>query len=445
MDGFQKIKDSLQFKLSVLLTTGLLLFALGAGAISFFHILHEAEELLDDELEQIAVLIRSHHFSVQDIAARTSRVSIRQAIIVQPLSIKKGYTPALNLPSTLKNGFQKIVINGSTWCLLVTELASGERFVVAQQPFLRNKIAKEGMMAICIPFLCFACLAAMGTFLLVRRFFRPIREMAASIDKRDKQDLSPICQHRMPSELIPFIDSLNRMFSRVTLSIEMQRRFIADAAHELRSPLTAITLQAERLDAVEMPAPAKERLNALRTGLNRASTLLSQLLTLARAQGHKQEQSESLSLMALFRQVLSDMVFQAEVKDIDLGIASSEDVVISIPPAAAVSILKNLVDNAIRYTPNGGRIDLYAGYKNGVPFFSVADTGPGIPPEEMNRVFDPFYRVPGSTISGSGLGLSIVKTLVESSGGTVSLKNLNTDKETGLCVTISFPPRKDNR
>lgn len=438
MDGFQKIKDSLQFKLSVLLTTGLLLFAFGAGAISFFRILHEAGELLDDELQQVALLVRSHQFSVRDTATRMSGLDFRQAIIVQSLSTKKEYTPVLELPNTLKNGFQTVVISGSTWRLLVTELTPGERFVVAQQPFLRNKIAREGMMATFIPFLCFACLSAVGTVLLVRRLFRPIREMAASIDKRDEQDLSPICQHHMPSELIPFIESLNCMFSRVGLSMEMQQRFVADAAHELRSPLAALTLQAERLDAVEMPAPARERLNVLRTGLSRASALLNQLLTLARAQGHRQEKNESISLMALFRQVLSDMISLAEDKNIDLGIASNEEVVISIPPAAAVSILKNLVDNAIRYTPNGGRVDLYAGYRHGIPFFSVVDTGPGIPPEEMDRVFDPFYRVLGSNVSGSGLGLSIVKTLVESAGGTVSLENLNTGKGTGLCVTVFF-------
>ena len=438
MDGFQKIKNSLQFKLSVLLTIGLLLFAFGAGTISFFSILHEAEEILDDELLQVAVLIRNHQFAGQESATTTPGLNIRQAIIVQSLSDNKAFPPVLELPDSLKNGFQTVVIDGSSWRMLVTELTPGERFVVAQQPFLRNKIAKEGMMATFIPFLCFACLAAVGTFFLVRRLFRPIREMAASIDKRDEQDLSPICQHHMPSELIPFIESLNRMFSRVALSIEMQRRFVADAAHELRSPLAALTLQAERLDAVEMPAPARERLNVLRTGLNRASALLNQLLTLARAQGHRQEKSELISLMALFRQVLSDMLSLAEDKNIDLGIASNEDVVISIPPTAAASILKNLVDNAIRYTPNGGRIDLYAGYTHGVPFFSVADTGPGIPAEEMDRVFDPFYRVLGSNVSGSGLGLSIVKTLVESAGGTVSLKNLNTGKNTGLCVTVSF-------
>ena len=112
-----------------------------------------------------------------------------------------------------------------------------------------------------------------------------------------------------------------------------------------------------------------------------------------------------------------------------------------LSPMAAVSILKNLVDNAIRYTPEGGRIDLYAGYTDGAPFLAVADTGPGIPPAEMARVFDPFYRVLGSGVSGSGLGLSIVKTLAENAGGTVTLENRHDGSGEGLRVTVLFPPQ----
>ena len=442
MDDSKKIKNSLQFKLSIWLMASFLLFAAGAGILSFFRSFHEAGELLDEELQQVAELLVHNDVSCQH-NMHGAALKDERAIIVRKITDRRNENFFSQILYAMHDGFHTVSsVDGKKWRMFITSDSSGERFLVAQQFFLRNKIAVESMIATLAPFLAFTLIAAIVACLLVRRLFRPIRKMAASIDKRDEQDLSPIYQHHMPSELIPFIESLNRMFSRVTLSMEMQRRFVADAAHELRSPLAALTLQAERLEAVNMPAPARERLNILRTGLNRACALLNQLLTLARAQGHRQEKSESLSLMALFRQVLSDMLPLAEAKNIDLGIASVDDVVIALPPMAAASILKNLVDNAIRYTPEGGCIDLYAGYAHGAPFFSVSDTGPGIPPEEMNRVFDPFYRVLGNTATGSGLGLSIVKTLVESAGGTVSLENLNTGKGTGLRATVSFRERQ---
>ena len=442
MDGAKRLRNSLQFRLSVQLTAGLVLFSFVAGAISFFRIHDEAEELMDRELRQVAMLVVRHQISLSGSIPDAPAPDMRRALIVQPLSGGENASRRLELPEKLKNGFQSVDIGGEKWRLFVSSMPSGERFVVAQRPFFQNKIAREGMMAIFIPFLCLAGIAALGTCLLVRHLFRPLREIASGIDKRGEQDLSPISQRGVPSELIPFIESLNRMFARVALSIEMQRRFIADAAHELRSPMAALSLQAERLDAVEMPVPARKRLNVLRSGLDRTCSLLNQLLALARAQGHRQETRKQISLMTLFRQVLADMLPLAEAKNIDLGIASEEDATVMLSPMAAVSILKNLVDNAIRYTPEGGRIDLYAGYTDGAPFLAVADTGPGIPPAEMARVFDPFYRVLGSGVSGSGLGLSIVKTLVENAGGTVTLENHHAGSGEGLRVTVLFPPQQ---
>ena len=441
MDGAKRIRNSLQFRLSVQLTAGLVLFSVVTGAISFFRIHDEAEELMDRELRQVAMLVMRQQISLSGPIPDAPAPDMRRAFIVQPLSAGEKNSRRLELPEKLKDGFQSASIGGKKWRLFVSSMPSGERFAVAQRPFFQNKIAREGMMAIFIPFLCLAGIAALSTCLLVRHLFRPLREMASGIDKRDEQDLSPIRQRSVPSELIPFIESLNRMFARVALSIEMQRRFIADAAHELRSPMAALSLQAERLDAVEMPVPARKRLNVLRCGLDRTCSLLNQLLALASAQGHRKETLRQISLMALFRQVLADMLPLAGAKNIDLGIASEEDATVMLSPMAAVSILKNLVDNAIRYTPEGGRIDLYAGYTDGAPFLAVADTGPGIPPAEMARVFDPFYRVLGSGVSGSGLGLSIVKTLAENAGGTVTLENRHDGSGEGLRVTVLFPPQ----
>lgn len=139
------------------------------------------------------------------------------------------------------------------------------------------------------------------------------------------------------------------------------------------------------------------------------------------------------------RSPLTALSLQAEAGKTDLGVTSREDIVVRVPPHAVEAVLKNLVDNAIRYTPEGGRVDLHAGYEQGVPVMIVSDTGPGIPEEELGRVFDPFYRCMGNTVSGSGLGLSIVRTLVESWGGSVSLENLHDGGKTGLRARVRFP------
>ncbi|PWL56257.1 MAG: hypothetical protein DBY37_16245 [Desulfovibrionaceae bacterium] len=139
------------------------------------------------------------------------------------------------------------------------------------------------------------------------------------------------------------------------------------------------------------------------------------------------------------RSPLTALSLQAEAGKIDLGVTSREDIVVRVPPHAVEAVLKNLVDNAIRYTPEGGRVDLHAGYEQGVPVMIVSDTGPGIPEEELGRVFDPFYRCMGNAVSGSGLGLSIVRTLVESWGGSVSLENLHDGGKTGLRARVRFP------
>ncbi len=281
-------------------------------------------------------------------------------------------------------------------------------------------------------------LAVAGACLVVRHVFRPVRRLAATLDKRKEQELGALSGKDIPSELIPFMDALNRMLERVVRSVEEQRRFVADAAHELRSPLTVLSLQAERLEAAEMSPLARERLDRMRRGLNRARNLLNQMLTLARVQSPLREEAEEVSLAQAFRRTVEDLIPLAEAGKIDLGVTSREDVVVRVPPHAVAAVLKNLVDNAIRYTPEGGRVDLHAGYEQGYPVMSVSDTGPGIPEEELERVFDPFYRCLGNAVSGSGLGLSIVRTLVESWGGSVSLENLREGGKTGLRVSVRF-------
>jgi two-component system OmpR family sensor kinase len=271
---------------------------------------------------------------------------------------------------------------------------------------------------------------------LVRKLFRPIAALSADIDRRDEQALHPIDERHLPTEIRPFVVAINRLLARVAQSMENQRRFVADAAHELRSPMTALSLQAERLAATEMPGPARERLLPLSRGIERGRKLIDQLLTLATAQASSDRPQTAVSVHEVFRRVLEDLLPLAERKHIDIGVESIEDVHVTINEMDLLILVKNLVDNAIRYTPHGGRIDLSVELAQETAILQVKDSGPGISAEEQSRVFDPFYRCLGTDEAGSGLGLSIVKAIADRTGVQVRLSYSDEMKKSGLCVSV---------
>jgi two-component system, OmpR family, sensor kinase len=270
---------------------------------------------------------------------------------------------------------------------------------------------------------------------VIRRMLRPLKHMASGLEFRSELDWPEIADIEVPSEIRPFVIAIKRLLAQVAEQVAAQRRFLADAAHELRSPLTALALQAERLEATEMPAEARGRLAALLRGVRRTRGLLDQLLTLARAQGERGETARQVSLAHVFRQVLEDLMPLAEAKRMDIGVVSEGEVVVRASEIDLTILVKNLVDNAIRYTPEGGRIDLTAELGPRGAALRVNDNGPGIPASERERVFDAFYRVLGNDEIGSGLGLSIAKTIVDRIGASISLCE---SAGGGLQVTVSF-------
>jgi two-component system OmpR family sensor kinase len=218
--------------------------------------------------------------------------------------------------------------------------------------------------------------------------------------------------------------------------MESQRRFVADAAHELRSPMTALSLQAERLAAADLSPVAQQRLMPLRRGIERGRKLIDQLLTLARVQSTATQAPSSVSVFAVYRRVLEDLLPLAEAKNIDIGVEGEQDLQVMISDIDLTAVVKNLVDNAIRYTPEGGRIDLAVSVDGDRARLIISDTGPGIALEERQRVFDPFYRSLGGDEIGSGLGLSIVQAIVERSGAEVKLGVTDAGTGRGLRVEV---------
>jgi two-component system OmpR family sensor kinase len=448
MDGFKRrLNESVQLKLSVTLSLAILVMAIVAGAFSFLSAFDEAHELQDDVLRQVAQLMDQQRLSPTPSpsggrladADEESRVIVQRLGGAQPSPVDVDSGGILPLPVTLSDGLQTLEVGGETFRVLVKTTAAGERIAVAQEAGFRNEIAREGALRTVMPFLVLVPVLLLIVADLVRKMFRPIAALSREIDQRAEQELHPVADRHLPVEVRPFAVAINRLLARVGQSMTSQRRFVADAAHELRSPLTALSLQAERLAQTEMSGPARERLTALRQGIERGRNLLDQLLTLARAQSAADAPKSPVSVQGIYRRVLEDLMPLAEARRIDIGVEGTQDDEVWVSELDLIAVVKNLIDNAIRYTPEGGRVDLSVGALDGKVEVRVTDNGPGIPSAERARVFDPFYRTLGSEQMGSGLGLSIVQTIVDRVGAEIRLDFADPAKQTGLSVTVLFP------
>jgi two-component system OmpR family sensor kinase len=212
--------------------------------------------------------------------------------------------------------------------------------------------------------------------LVLMRSLRPVVKLAEDLDERRPDDLERLPIEGTPDELRPFIGSINRLLERVRTLIEQQRRFVADASHELRTPITAMSLQAENLGHVEMDADGRERLTKLQDGARRTKRLLDQLLTLARYENDQRSPSAITSLDATAKQVVADLLPDAAERSIDLGFSECEAIRVHGHPIAMATVLRNLIDNALRFTPNGGRIDVSLRKVDDFARLDVSDTGP---------------------------------------------------------------------
>ncbi|WP_460123718.1 ATP-binding protein [Pseudomonas sp. S2_C03] len=450
MDGFKRrLSDSVQSQLSVALSLAILLVALLAGVFAFMSALDEVHEMQDESLRQVAVLFDRQHMTLRYPGAeRLVDDDEESRIIVQYLADSAkavgndDVSIPLPFPVTLADGLSTLNIAGENFRALVRTLSTGERIVVAQEADVRDKEARESAWHSLLPFLILFPVLLLVVGDLVRKLFRPIATLSAEIDQRDHQALHSVDEQHLPSEIRPFVVAINRLLKRVASTMETQRRFIADAAHELRSPMTALSLQAERLSSMPMSEAARQRFVPLAQGIERSRMLIEQLLALAAAQSVAQRIETAVSVHAVFRRVLEDLLPLAEDKGIDIGVESVEDRRVVINELDLFILVKNLVDNAIRYTSTGGRVDLSVEPTDSGVLIEIKDSGPGISAEERALVFEPFYRNLGTGEAGSGLGLSIVAAIADRIGARVGLSFADEVKQGGLRVCVSLDVRR---
>jgi len=271
----------------------------------------------------------------------------------------------------------------------------------------------------------------------VGRALAPLQQVRAEVSQRGVSSLHALDMHDMPDEVAPLVATLNELLVRLDEALIAQRRFIADAAHELRSPLTAVKLQAQLASRANTQSEREIALAQLTGGVDRAAHLVEQLLHMARLEpSARQSAFKTLSLDALIKKVVADFSAQADARDIDLGVGACASINLTGQAESLRMLLGNLLDNALRYSPTGGRVDVELGKENNQAVISVYDSGPGIPEAERERVFERFYRVAGSDVPGSGLGLSIVRQVAVMHGGHIEL---NTATTGGLSVRVVLP------
>jgi two-component system OmpR family sensor kinase len=403
---------------------GLVLAAVLLGAVAVYHQSRaELDELFDYQLRQMALSLRDQAFGVPGTAAPgPAAEDFDFAIQVWGADGVRLYLsrPQAVLPARAQLGYETVMTVEGAWRVFSLQ-QRGLVFQVAQPMRVREKFAAAAALRTITPVLLLLPALGLLIWLTVGRGLSPLVSVAAAVQSRTPAALAPLADQDLPQEVRPLVEALNDLLRRLEAALEAQRQFVADAAHELRTPLTALSLQlqlAERATAGEEQAKA---LAAVKAGLARATRVVEQLLTLARQEPDAAGRPEEIDLAELTRQVIVELMPLAEAKLIDLGMARGEPVRVMGDREALRVLLANLADNAVRYTPERGRVDISTFASEGSATIEVTDTGPGIPIGERERVFDRFYRRAGSGVAGSGLGLAIVKTVVERHRGHVAL------------------------
>ena len=362
--------------------------------------------------------------------------------------------PPLPLPTDLHDGLQTVFMHHENFRVYVQALASGRRIALSQETDVRDHIAYRNAWRALIPVLILVPVLLLALQRIIGKLFAPLQSLRRDIDQRRDDQLEPIATTALPTEILPFVEAINRLLARVQGAMRSQRRFVADAAHELRTPLAALSLQAERLQQSEMSDTARERLQRLGSGIERSKALVAQMLALARAQGGEAAGSADASQRRRFvlreavRPVLEDLLPLAQQKDIDLGVDGSLEVEVCSNPLELGLLLNNLIDNAVRYTPPGGRVSIAvageAATQAGQVRLEISDTGPGIVAEQRERVFEPFYRIDPAGAPGSGLGLSIVQSLAARLDIGLRLEHADASTGQGLRVILDIPAGEDS-
>lgn len=336
--------------------------------------------------------------------------------------------PQLGLPLQQGPGFHDVSFDNRRWRAYVQPAAPGGNTVqVVQSASFRTTLAAERAGAAVGPVLILLPLSLLVLWLVARGMSSALQDIGRQAAQQDEHNIAELSLARVPHELTPLVQSFNALLRRLRDAFATQRRFVQDAAHELRTPITALGLQLETLRCDVDCGTTAERFAQLEAGVRRAQRLVDQLLRLSKQEAAGADGPAIVDLRSQLRESINTLIALADRRHIDLGLVGSESgatpVNLRCAPGDLRSLLDNLIENALRYTPEGGVVDVRLLNEEGRVALEVVDTGPGIPPELLPRVFDRFFRVPGNGSNGSGLGLAIAQAAAQRCGLSLTLRN----------------------
>ncbi|WP_457350497.1 ATP-binding protein [Roseateles sp. P5_D6] len=398
--------------------------ALAVAGATYVSVRAEADELFDYQLRQTALSLRDQGRIAGDEAAALADPSLDYLVqiwSVQGLEIyssrPQGMTEAL--PARAVLGFSNLHLAGQDW--RVFSAATPQRVVQVAQPLaVRQKLAALAALRSVVPLAVALPLVAAAVWWLLGVSLAPLARVTRAAQAGGANALHPLPTAGLPGEVAPLVDAFNDLLGRLSSAFDAQRSFVADAAHELRSPLTALKLQ---LGLLRDAAPGEEQdasIARLRGGIDRAVHLVEQLLALARAEPGAAAAELPLDLADLARQAVADVQPLADKADVTLALTAPDPLLLTGDPQALRGALRNLIDNAVKYGARTVQVSALRGSR-GAPLLRVDDDGPGIPADQRERVFDRFQRGEGATVEGSGLGLAIVQAAARQQGASISL------------------------
>ena len=443
-----RLTHSLRGRLLWFLLAAITLVAIVQTSVAYRTALSDADQIFDYHMQQMALALRSRvpltsgeEAANPDTADNGSDDMVVQVWSPDGVRMFKSASHA-RLPQLAVLGFSNVPANGTTYRIFSVQ-TNNQTVQVAQDLAVRRAMAGNLALRTIGPIAVMMPILMLVVWWVVSGSLEPVARVRKQVAARQADDLSPVSDAGLPDEVRPLVQELNLLFGRVRTAFDAQQNFVADAAHELRTPLAALKLQVQSLERSDNPDTRRVAVGRLCAGIERATRLVEQLLVLARQEASAAggAAAQQVELAQLARRAVADLTGVAQARGIDLGLQHADAAEVRGQPDALMILLRNLIDNAIKYTPGGGTVDVSvmraAGDMTGGAVVTVEDSGPGIPADERERVFDRFYRVPGSDAAGSGLGLAIIKAIAERHGATLTLGE--SARLNGLMATVRFP------
>jgi two-component system, OmpR family, sensor kinase len=435
--------SSLRARLLAWLLAGVVVVGAAGGWVVYRNALAEADEFFDYHLRQTALILRDEPVEYQ-LTPRFPPQDAAYDFVVQVWSLDgvRVYLsrPHAVLPQITTLGFATVDTREGRWRVFGVQ-AETRVIQVAQPMSVREGRAALLALDTLKPFALLLPVLALFIWFTVGRALIPLERLTGLVKARRVDALDALPEGPLPDEVRPLVVALNELLARLRAALERERAFMADAAHELRTPLTALHLQMDVLAHAHGEAERQAAMATLSSGVQRAIRLVEQMLSMARAEPRATGAAHrAVRLDELARESVTELVPLADARRIDLGVLSEAPVTVTGDADALHTLLRNLIDNAVRYTPEGGRVDVAVEQPTAAagPRLMVTDDGPGIAAEERVRVFDRFYRRAGNLSPGSGLGLAIVKSVADAHHASVTLTD--NPQGPGLRVLVSFPP-----